>query len=178
MKNPALPCLAALCLAACVDRMSVAPAQSYPQDLRVPAGQVLVLKAQATGVQVYECRAGQDDAAHFSWVLKAPEAKLLDERGSPIGRHFAGPTWEAADGSRVIGEVKARSDSPDAGAIPWLLLSAKSNSGTGILGKVLSVQRLNTVGGKAAADGCDAAHTGAEQRVSYKAEYDFYAAGP
>ncbi|HWY23741.1 MAG TPA: DUF3455 domain-containing protein, partial [Nevskia sp.] len=70
------------------------------------------------------------------------------------------------------------SESADAGAIPWLLLGAKANSGTGILGKVLSVQRLNTVGGKAAADGCDAAHTGAEQRVSYKAEYDFYAAGP
>jgi hypothetical protein len=37
-------------------------------------------------------------------VLKAPDADLFDEGGRRIGRHFAGPTWEASDdGSKVIG---------------------------------------------------------------------------
>jgi len=166
----------AAALAACVTQPP-APSSTLPASLEVPAGQVLALKAQGNGVQVYECRAAQDDATRFSWTLKAPEAKLLDERGSPIGRHYAGPSWELADGSRVVGELKARANSPDANAIPWLLLDAKANYGSGLLAHVASVQRLHTTGGKAPADGCDAAHAGEERRVPYTADYYFYNAG-
>lgn len=171
----ALSC-SALLATACVTQPS-APTSTLPASLAVPAGQVLVLKAKGDGAQVYECRAAQDDAQRFSWTLKAPDAKLLDERGSPIGRHYAGPTWELADGSRVVGEMKARVDSPDSNAIPWLLLDAKANYGSGMLAHVASVQRLNTTGGKAPADGCDSSHAGEERRVPYTADYYFYNAG-
>lgn len=176
--NPARLALLGLaaCLGACVGQ-PVTTAPAYPQNLQVPAGQVLVLKVQGVGAQVYECRAAADDASHLAWVLKAPEARLVDEQGAAIGRHFAGPTWEVADGSRVVGEVKAKADSPDGKSIPWLLLAAKVNTGSGLLAKVASVQRLNTQGGLAPTEGCDAAHAGTEQKVPYQAEYDFYAAG-
>jgi len=111
-------------------------------------------------------------------VLKAPEADLVDGAGMKIARHYAGPTWEAKDGSKVMGEPVARDNGPDPTAIPWLLLSAKSTSGTGLLSNTQFIQRLRTAGGKAPADGCDQAHAGAESRVAYSADYLFYSAKP
>ena len=118
------------------------------------------------------------DPTKFEWVFKAPEADLFDGDGKKIGKHYAGPTWESNDGSKVIGEVVAKNNGPDADAIPWLLLSAKSASGKGVFGRILSIQRLSTVGGKAPAQGCDRAQSGKEARVPYKARYTFFAAKP
>jgi hypothetical protein len=151
---------------------------TVPDNLRVPATQTLSLEARATGVQIYDCKAGKDDPAHFDWVFRAPEAELFDAAGKKIGKHYAGPTWESNDGSKAVGEVKARDDGPDVNAIPWLLLSAKSTSGVGILGKTVSVQRLKTVGGKAPVGGCSPAQAGKEARVPYNATYYFYVARP
>jgi hypothetical protein len=86
-------------------------------------------------------------------------------------------TFAAPDGSKVVVECRARYDGADVAAIPWLLLSAKATSGSGILSKTASIQRLRTVGGKAPANGCNqAAHAGTEVRVPYKASYYFYVA--
>ncbi|HXY54634.1 MAG TPA: DUF3455 domain-containing protein [Nitrospirota bacterium] len=149
-----------------------------PETLKAPANQVLLLETQATGVQIYECKASKDDRTRFEWVFKAPEADLFDSAGKKIGRHYAGPTWESSDGSKVVGEVKARDNGPDPNAIPWLLLSAKSNSGNGVFSKTQSIQRLYTSGGKAPAEGCKQAQEGKEVRVPYKAKYYFYTAKP
>jgi hypothetical protein len=180
MKTPRiLPALAASSLAAflSVCAGSTATAADVPADLKVPADQKLSLEARAKGVQIYECKASKTDPKVFEWAFKAPEAELFDSAGARIGKHFAGPTWESTDGSKVVGAVKAKDDGPDPGAIPWLLLGATSSSGTGVLGRTLSVQRLETKGGKAPATGCDAAHGGSEARVPYTAVYDFYVAG-
>jgi hypothetical protein len=107
--------------------------------------------------------------------LKAPEAQLLDESGQVIGHHFAGPSWQSTDESKVTGKVAARADSPDPESIPWLLLTAADHSGNGLMSQVTHIQRLNTKGGKAPATGCDASHLGAETRVPYTADYFFYA---
>jgi hypothetical protein len=149
-----------------------------PENLKVPEAQSLSLEARATGVQIYVCGAGKADAARFEWAFKAPEADLFDAAGKKIGRHYAGPTWESDDGSKVVGDVKAKDDGPDPTAIPWLLLSAKSTSGKGVFSGTLSIQRLFTVGGKAPAGGCDQAHSGQEARVPYKARYLFFTAKP
>lgn len=74
----------------------------------------------------------------------------------------------------MVGEVKARFDSPGGTSIPWFLLTAKKTEGTGVLGKVTFIQRVDTVGGKAPAGGCDAAGGGKELRVDYTATYRFY----
>src|SRR6266853_755981 len=145
-----------------------------PDNLKVPAAQTLSLVSRATGVQIYECSAAKTDPAKFEWAFKAPEADLFDLSGRKIGKHYAGPTWESDDGSKVAGEVKARDDGPDANAIPWLLLSAKSASGAGVVGRTQSVQRLHTAGGKAPAGACNRAQLGRQARVAYRATYYFY----
>ena len=149
-----------------------------PEALKVPATQVLSLETQAAGVQIYECKASKDDPTRFEWAFKAPEAELFDSAGKKIGRHYAGPTWESNDGSKVVGEVRARDNGPDPKAIPWLLLSAKSTSGSGVFSKTQSIQRLQTTGGIAPAEGCTQAQVGKEARVTYKAKYYFYIAKP
>ena len=149
-----------------------------PENLRVPATQTLALSVQARGVQIYECGVSKADPARFEWIFKAPEAELFDRAGNRIGKHYAGPTWEADDGSTVAAAAKERDDGPDANAIPWLLLSVTSAEGNGVFGHTLSVQRLNTSGGKAPADGCNQAQLGKIARVNYRAIYNFYVARP
>src|ERR1700688_4924697 len=147
-------------------------AQQVPQQLQPPAGEQLLLQVHAKGDQIYTCKG---DAAQFAWTLKAPDAQLFDSNGKPFGKHFAGPSWEANDGSRVTGKAIASAASPDADSIPWLLVNILSHDGSGVLSRATTIQRLNTKGGKSPASGCDAAHTGQEVRVPYSADYLFYA---
>ena len=149
-----------------------------PENLRTPATEVLSLEAAATGVQIYECNASKDEPTRFEWIFKAPEADLFDSAGNKIAKHYAGPTWESNDGSKVVGEVKAKDNGPDPNAIPWLLLSAKSTSGTGVFSQVKSIQRVHTVGGRAPTEACSQAQAGKVTRVGYKATYNFYVAKP
>lgn len=153
-------------------------ATPLPESLRAPASEVLSLEAAATGVQIYECKPSRDTPTRFEWTFKEPEADLFDKAGRKIGKHYAGPTWEANDGSKVVGVVKARDDGPRTGAIPWLLLSAKSTSGSGLLSRTTSIQRVDTVGGSAPNQACSQAHAGTQARVDYKATYYFYVAKP
>ncbi|HYA98199.1 MAG TPA: DUF3455 domain-containing protein [Methylomirabilota bacterium] len=163
----------AAALAAAGGALSLAgAAQEVPKQLEPPAGERLLLKVHADGDQIYACKG---EGAQFGWLLKAPEAKLTDKDGKPFGRHFAGPSWEADDGSLVVGKAVANAPSPDANSIPWLLVTVVSRKGDGVLSPVTTIQRLNTKGGKAPASGCDAGHANAEARVQYSADYLFYA---
>ena len=168
--------LAAL-LAGCATS-TLGPMPMIPDALKPPATQTVSLETLATGVQIYACSPGKDDPAKFEWVFKAPEADLFDRAGTRVGKHYAGPTWESNDGSKVVGDVQARDNGPDPNAIPWLLLRAKSTSGNGVLGRTQSIQRVQTVGGRAPADGCNQAQAGKETRVAYTATYYFYVTKP
>ena len=137
-----------------------------------PQGAPLLLEASADGVQVYVCEAKDQG---FTWTFKAPEANLFDKQGLQVGSHFGGPTWKIGDGA-VIGDVAARADAPAGGAIPWLLLRAKSHEGSGPLAPVAFIRRADTKGGVAPAAGCDAAHRGEQARVRYYALYQFFGA--
>ena len=147
-------------------------AQQVPQQLQPPASEQLLLQVHAKGEQIYTCK---EDVTQYTWTLKAPDAQLFDKDGKPFGKHFAGPSWEANDGSRVKGQAVANAPSPDADSIPWLLVNIVSHEGAGVLSRATSIQRLNTTGGKAPATGCDASHAGQEVRVPYSADYLFYA---
>jgi hypothetical protein len=146
-------------------------AQQLPQQIRPRAEERLLLQVHAKGDQVYICNR---DGAQFTWTLKAPDARLFDDNGKPFGKHFAGPSWEANDGSRVTGKAVADAPSPDADSIPWLLVSIVSHDGAGVLSLATTIQRINTKGGKAPVSGCEASHVGQEIRVSYSADYRFY----
>lgn len=142
----------------------IASAQNAPT--KQPA-----IEAFGKGVQIYTCKQA---AATYAWTLKAPEATLSDAKGNVIGKHFAGPSWQASDGSTVVGEALNASPSPDAGAIPWLVLHAKSHAGNGTMSNIAYVVRTRTEGGAAPATGCDAGHANAEVRVPYSAVYIFF----
>ncbi len=134
-----------------------------------PPPRVIVL--QGRGAQIYACT--QSEAA-YAWHLEAPDAQLLDAGGHVIGRHFAGPSWQAQDGSTVVGKPVAAGEAPRQGAVAWLVVTAKSHSGKGLFAAVTYIVRSATEGGAAPAAGCDAAHAGAEQRVGYSATYTFF----
>ena len=154
--------------------LALFPDFAFPQSRGVPPalapqqGAILSGKYAAKGVQIYVCRV---KGAANEWAFKAPEAKLVDAEGRPFAKHYAGPSWEAPDGSKAVGKVLANEPAPKTGAIPWLLLSAPS-SGSGELAGVRFVQRVDTSGGVAPSGTCPT--VGAEQRVDYTADYIFY----
>jgi len=149
---------------------------AVPDKLRPGANESLAMIAPAKGVQIYECRAKKDQAGEYEWAFVAPEADLFDAGGRKIGRHYAGPHWESNDGSKVLGALKERADAPAAGAIPWLLLAAKSVGPEGSFSKVTSIQRVSTAGGLAPRASCSQSVAGTRARVSYTAEYYFFTA--
>jgi hypothetical protein len=167
----ATPIAACLCLllAACASQPPAAA--GAPDALKPDAAQAPLETLAARGVQIYECRTSKDNPQAAQWVFVAPEANLYDAQGRLIGKHYAGPHWESNDGSKVVGSVKAKADAPQTGAIPWLLLATRSDGPSGDFAKVTSVQRLNTVGGIAPANGCTTATVGQGARVPYSADY-------
>ncbi len=139
-----------------------------PHGLKPLAEQKLPFSSHATGAQVYRW-----DGATL--MLTGPDAALFDQTGRRIGTHFAGPTWQTRDGSRVTAKPAANA-SVDSNSIPWLLLTAVDHSGSRAMENVRSIERLPTAGGKAPASGCDAAHKGEMRRARYTADYYFYGA--
>jgi len=155
----------------------IAPPQ-VPGNLKVPDTETVLLKAIGTGKQIYVCSAKSGDGSQFAWVLDRPQADLTDDKGAVIGKHYKGPVWEAADGSKVAGQFRQRADAPGGKAVPWLLLQATSHEGTGTFGRVSYIQRVDTEGGLATAAGCDKSHAGDEVSVDYRATYLFYSPRP
>jgi len=158
-------------LAACASS-PIPAAPAVPPALQAPAGSTLYLEALASGVQIYECTRKPD--ATYEWTFKAPEATLTARSGQLLGKHYGGPTWEAVDGSVIVGELKARDAGPTPSAIPWLLLAAKSNSGAGTFASTKFVQRVATVGGNAPTGGCTESTLKNAARIPYSASYFFY----
>ena len=146
------------------------PSAAVPQgecdSLQAPAGTELAAHYYASGVQIYRW-------SDSTWTLVGPDAVLFTDagRGSKVGTHYAGPTWESADGGKVVGAT-ARRCVPDSGAIPWLSLRAVSSAESGIFRRVTFIQRLHTAGGLAPS--APGRAVGEEARVRYTAEYFFY----
>jgi hypothetical protein len=143
---------------------------SLPDAILAP-GETIVLTLHAEGAQIYECKAGTD--GKLAWAFREPIASLM-ENGKTVGRHYAGPNWEHADGSAVTGKAAGNAPGATANDIPWLKLEVTARRGTGILANVSTVQRINTEGGKL--DGaCDKA--GGFRSVPYDADYVFLRKG-
>ena len=160
--------------------LGVSNAQTPPQvpeNLKAPATEVVLLKTLGRGKQIYACKQKAGADGSFEWVLDRPDAILFDDEGGEFGKHYKGPTWDAADSSKVTGQLLESVSSPKTNAVPWLLLKAASNMGAGIFGRVTYIQRVDTDGGMAPSTGCDKDHVGAENSVPYQADYYFYGAG-
>jgi len=104
---------------------------------------------------------------------------LYNDKGEKVGRHKGGPTWETLDGGSSVIADKAQAKAKPAsgaGAIDWLRLPAKSNTGNGMFSQVKTIQRINTVGGKGPKGACDPAKDSMPVPVYYGATYYFYVA--
>jgi hypothetical protein len=151
------------------------PVPDVPKEIAVPPGYQLLFKVRARGVQIYKAVEGK--AGKPEWLLEAPLADLFGEKGGKFGWHYAGPSWEAVDGSRVVRdqaeEVKSAPAPRPQEDVPWLLLKARAVQGKGgALSPVVYIQRLQTEGGKAPAD--LPRQAGAKAGVAYRAVYYFY----
>ncbi|CAE6732770.1 DUF3455 domain-containing protein [Paraburkholderia domus] len=152
-------------LAAC----AMPPASPQGASIDPPQAE-RVMTLTASGVQNYSC---EFDAQHrLGWVFKSPLATLYDASGHAAVRHGAGPSWEAEDGSRIVGRVIAQRPSETPASIPQLLLEAHSTSGSGALSTVRYVQRVHTVGGLAPTAPCSTEHEPGSS--PYLADYVFY----
>ena len=137
------------------------------QSIQAPAGNEPAFHTFALGVQVYRWNG-------TAWTFVGPVANLYADAGfrGQVGTHYGGPTWESKGGSKVVGRrVENTGCTPDANAIPWLLLEVVSNEG---FNSPTYVQRVNTTGGLAPA--APGSVVGEEARVPYTAEYYFYRA--
>jgi hypothetical protein len=147
-----------------------ATAAELPGAIAAP-GETVVLSVHAEGAQVYECKAGTD--GKLSWLFREPIATLM-ENGKTVGRHYAGPNWEDADGSAVTGKVVGNAPGATANDIAWLKLQVISQRGSGALSGVTTVQRINTEGGQLKG-ACD--KVGATKAAPYSADYVFLKKG-
>src|SRR5215207_5892143 len=125
----------------------------------------------AEGAQVYECKA--DPAGRLVWEFREPVATLI-EAGKTVGRHYAGPRWEHADGSVIAAKLAGRAPGASASDIPLLKLKVIERRGNGVLSGVTTVQRIDTRGG--AVEG-PCATAGAYLSVPYAADYVFLRKG-
>ena len=142
-----------------------------PAAIAAP-GETVVATLHAEGAQVYECKAGND--GKLAWAFREPIATLVLD-GKTVGRHYAGPNWEHADGSAVVAKAVGNVPGKSAGDIPWLKLEVTAHRGSGALSGVTTVQRINTAGG-VHAGACDKA--GAFHSAPYAADYVFLRKGP
>jgi len=87
--------------------LSAAHAQ-VPEAIAAP-GESPVVTIHAEGAQVYDCKA--DANGKLVWQFREPIATLLLD-GKTVGRHYAGPNWELADGSAVTALAPAARRAP------------------------------------------------------------------
>ena len=152
---------------------AVTELRHIPDILKVPPGNILLLRAHGKGVQIYTCP---------DTTRATPHAILLERaraKGDLVAIHFAGPSWQATkDGSIVVGDAANATHvvAPDPDDVDWLLLPAKSTTGKGLFSKVTFIQRLHTHGGKAPTCSCDQKQDGTKILVEYSAQYLFYVA--
>ena len=119
----ALAAAASLTLVQAVQARPSAP--DVPDAIAVEAGHKPFLALDAEGVQIYGCTAVGDT---FRWSLVAPRADLLDRNGKRVVTHFAGPSWQANDGSVVKAALERRIN-VDPTAVDWFLLRVTETGG-------------------------------------------------
>jgi hypothetical protein len=154
-------------LAAALVAVGSAAAVAQVPDAIAAKGETAILAVHAEGAQVYDCKAGE--GGKLTWQFREPIATLMAD-GRTVGRHFAGPTWELADGSRVSARPVGRANGATAADIPWLKLEVTEARGSGTLTGVTAIQRINTKGGQFEGV-CDKA--GTTHAAPYAADYVF-----
>lgn len=155
-------------LAVAVGACIALPALAQTPEAVTPKGVKPAMTLTGSGPLGYECKSTD---GKFAWAGPVPNAKLTDKAGKEVGKYVAGPKWELADGSTVTGKQVATAPGA-AGSIPLQLVDA--SGGTKQFEGVVNIQRINTKGGVAPTDACDAKSVGTKKEVMYSADYVFF----
>jgi hypothetical protein len=155
-----------------------------PGVLQPPAGHRAFRQGYAVGTQDYVCLS-------TGWASPAygPQATLFNDDDDQIMTHFLSPnplesntprpTWQDSRDTSTVwaNPVPGASHTPDATAIPWLLLqvvgAADGPTGGDRMADTTFIQRINTTGGLKPTGPCV---EGAKALVPYTADYLFYRA--
>jgi hypothetical protein len=140
-----------------------------PDAIKAPQGHEVFLATHAKGSQIYQCTFASGE---YNWQFQTPEAKLFDQHGQVIGRHYQGPTWVLRTGGLVRAKVAGKTEAKN--AIAWLLLKVSDHQGNSPFTKTSFIQRINTEGGLPPEKPCDGNHLGQEIGTAYSADYWFY----
>jgi hypothetical protein len=165
-----------LAFAACATTapmMTMVDNASLPEAVRVPDGVKQKMWTAAAGEITYECRENKAMAGQFEWGFIGPVASLKNQAGDVVAKYYAGPTWEATDGSKVSGKQLGVATG-GMGNIALQLVKTGPAMGMGAMQGISHVQRLKTQGGVAPALACAMANKGERRQVAYQADYVFY----
>jgi len=179
-----------------------------PKDITPPAGTSGFLLGRAAGTQGYVClptptgaswtvNNARPEATLFTSVFGqdvqiithflSPDVNPNENAPKPVP--FGSATWQSSlDSSKVwaqgVGSIPSGShpSCPNDGAIACLLLQSigtqQGPTGGKFLTQTTFIQRLNTKGGSAPADGClVAGDVGKQTLVPYTADYYFFRGG-
>lgn len=142
-------------------------------ELHDPPGYAILFKLRTlpASVQIYTCKPAT------GWTGPDPDAIVAgSDTRLPVVHHYRGPTWESTDGSIVRGGNAKHYRAPKEKSVDWLELTA--SSGTQKFANVSFIHPIDTSGGVAPAQPCDATHDQEQVRVPYSATYLFYAPKP
>ena len=64
------------------------PRKKYRSSLSRPRPSTFFFRSMRGAIRSTPARV---TPAQFTWTLKAPDARLFDQKGKPFGKHFAGP---------------------------------------------------------------------------------------
>ena len=159
----------AFILLAALPAAALSPPSVSPRLQPGPA-EDLAFVLSGTGTHVYECRVSQRG---YRWTFVRPDVTLSDGAAAVATQQAPNLIEGSNDRSSVTAVVRATQPAAN-GALPWTLMAASANSTAGLFGNVSSVQRVNTVGGVAPADGCGELTVGAVANVDFSADYYFY----
>jgi hypothetical protein len=156
-----------------------------PAIITPPAGNSAFLLGHAVGTQGYVCLPTSEGA---SWTVNSARPDANPNEFAPDPLPFGSPTWQSSfDNSKVwaqaLHSIPAGSDAscPNDGAITCLLLqsigSQQGSAGGRVMTATTYIQRLNTKGGSAPANGCSTStDVGKQTLVPYTADYYFFLA--
>ncbi len=114
-----------------------------PEAIAIKDG-AAVATFQAAGAQIYVC--AKNVKGELAWAFREPIATLIQD-GKTVGRHFAGPTWEFAEGSHVLGKLTGKAPGKTAADIPWLKLASVEPASSGPAAGATAILRIDTKGG-------------------------------
>jgi hypothetical protein len=134
-------CLFAICALVAIARAE--DMSKLPDAISVKGG-VTVATVQGKGAQIYACT--KSAKGTLEWSFREPIAALLQD-GKTVGRHFVGPTWEFADGTRVTAKPESNAPGASPNDVPWLRLLITEPAKSGLASDATKILRVDTNGG-------------------------------